>query len=193
MEWKDVGNAAAAIAPTIAGVLTNVVAPGAGPLAAAGVQYLLRALGLGDDATPDEVNKALLSGDPEVQLKIRQADYEFQEHLKQLDVDLERVYAGDRDSARKMMIETKDRTPVVFGVLISLMFFAMLAALMFRVVPTENQNVFFSSLGVLGTVFTAFSTFLYGANKDTKLTTQLLAASSPPTGRVSTPGWEIRR
>lgn len=180
MEWKDVGKAATSIAPTIAGVLANVAAPGTGPLAAAGLQYLFKALGLGNDATPDQANAALMTGDPEMQLKIKQADQEFQEHLQALDVDLEKVYAGDRASARQLAIDTKDRTPMIFGCIISLMFSGMLVALLYRVVPGENQNVFFTSLGVLGTVFTSFATFLYGANKDTKLTTQLLAASQPP-------------
>src|SRR5574343_40500 len=133
----------------------------------------------------------LQAADPEMLLKLKQADQQFQKDMKALDIDLDRIYAGDRDSARKMAIETRDRTPFIFGTVLTIIMGVLLAALMFLIVPAENQSVFYVIIGTLTGVFGQFATFLYGANKDTKMTTQLLAAAQPPTATQA--GWKINR
>jgi hypothetical protein len=46
---------------------------------------------------------------PDTMLALRQIEVDYQKHLDQLGVDLERIAAGDRDSARKMQSTTPSK------------------------------------------------------------------------------------
>lgn len=100
-DWKSVGNLVAGVAPTIAGALAGPF----GPVASLAVTALIKAVGLGEDATPADLETALTSGKPELLLQLKQAEQDFQVKLKEADVDLERIYAGDRASARLRDVE----------------------------------------------------------------------------------------
>ena len=131
MDWSDIGRSISAVAPTIAGVLVNMVAPGVGPLAASGVSFLLKALGVAEDL-PDEqkkaeVERALASGNPDILLALKKADQEFAQAMAKLEVDLEELAVRDRESARKMKIETRDWVPGALTVMLTAGFFGMLA------------------------------------------------------------------
>ena len=90
-DWKKV---VGAVAPTIATAL-------GGPLAGLAVRAVGEAV-LGDGAaSEDDVARALASASPEDMLKLKAAEQAFAVKMRELDVDLAKMGADDRDSARK--------------------------------------------------------------------------------------------
>jgi len=92
MDWRKT---LATVAPAIATAL-------GGPLAGVAVQMAGKAIGLGDGATESDVEAAVLSGNPDVLVRLREVNAQFEKDMAALGVDLERIHAGDRSSARDM-------------------------------------------------------------------------------------------
>jgi roadblock/LC7 domain-containing protein len=83
--FQKIGDAVADYAPGLAKALMLV--PGVGIPAAAGVAAIgsiAKAFGLGDDATPEEVLKAV-TVDPEISLKAQIADNDFKLKMKEIE------------------------------------------------------------------------------------------------------------
>ena len=53
-----------------------------------------------------DVEDFLLSANPEILAQLKMADKEFEKQMKELDIDLERIHAEDRQSARTMAVQT---------------------------------------------------------------------------------------
>lgn len=83
------------VAPVLAGAF-------GGPFAAVAVQMAGQALGLGDGATEDDIAAAVSGGNPDILLKLKQVDTDFKVKMEELGVDVERIHAADRASARDM-------------------------------------------------------------------------------------------
>jgi hypothetical protein len=103
MDWKQT---LAALAPTVARAL-------GGPFAGAAVSAVTAALGI--EPTEDALAGAITAGNPEIFAKIKAADQQFDRDMKALDIDLERVHAGDRDSARTLAANTTIRPQVILA------------------------------------------------------------------------------
>lgn len=88
MDLKKIADMAVDAAPGIAGILaaTGVGAPVAGAVAALGA--LARAFGLGDNAKPEDIEKAIQQ-DPQAAVKLRVAEMDF--ILRKRDQDLEEM------------------------------------------------------------------------------------------------------
>lgn len=104
-DWKRV---VGTVAPTIATAL-------GGPLAGLAVKAIGGALGLGEGASEAEIEAKIAGATPADLLALKKADQDFAVKMRELDVDLERIAAGDRDSARKMQQETKSWAPPVLA------------------------------------------------------------------------------
>lgn len=90
--WKDVlGVAAPAIATALGG-----------PLAGMATTALCGFFGLGSDASEADIAKAIAGMSPEQAIALKKIDLEFSAKMKELDIELDRIYMQDRDSARKM-------------------------------------------------------------------------------------------
>lgn len=85
----------ATVAPTLATLI-------GGPMAGMAVKAIADAAGC--DNTPDAVTAALTGATPELLAKVKQADQDFISKMKSLDVDLTKIAADDRDSARKASV-----------------------------------------------------------------------------------------
>ena len=112
------------------GVL-GTVAPGlataiGGPLAGMAVAAIGKALGV--EPTQESVQTALAGAKPEDLLKLKVAEQQFLKDMKALDIDLERISASDRDSARKREAEVKDSTPRVLAYLVVCAFIGVVVA-----------------------------------------------------------------
>ncbi len=171
-DWKSIGNLVAGVAPTIAGALAGPF----GPVASIAVTALIKAVGLGDDATPDDLQAALMSGKPELLLQLRTAEQDFQLKLKQADIDLEKVYASDRDSARKREMEVKDKTPSVISAVIVAGFFGVLGVMAFFVLPLENKDALMLMVGGLIAAFTGVISYYFGSSSGSQRKTQELVS-----------------
>jgi len=83
-----------------------------GPLGGAAAAFIADKLGL-EAKTVEAVSEVLNSGKmtPEQVAQIKLAEIEFQKFLKQNAIDLEKVHAEDRGSARAMLAAVRSKVP----------------------------------------------------------------------------------
>ena len=109
-DWKSV---VGTVAPTIVTAL-------GGPLAGLAVKAIGGVFGLGEGAGEADVAKALAGATPDDLLRLKEADQKFAIEMRRLDVDLERIAAGDRQGARDMQVATRSwAVPVLASVVVS--------------------------------------------------------------------------
>jgi hypothetical protein len=129
-----------------------------------------------EEGTEDDLGKALSGATPEQLANIKQIDADFKTRMKELDIDLERISAGDRDSARKMQMETKDWVPKVLALAITIGFFGILVWMLVNGMPPSGTEALLMMLGALGTAWTGVVNFYYGSSAGSKAKTDALAS-----------------
>ena len=98
-DWKSL---VGTVAPTLATVLS-----GGNPLAGMAVKAIAESLGLPDSSGEREVSAALANASQETLLKLKEANLAFESRMEELGVDLEKIAADDRASARIMQTANK--------------------------------------------------------------------------------------
>jgi hypothetical protein len=183
-DLKTIGKAIASFAPTLAGML-------GGPLASTAVTALEQALGLAPGAGTDAITQVVQSGmSPDAIAKVRQADQEHAEKMKQLDLDLLKlnqahdeafatVDAQDRDSARKREAAVKDLTPALLAYAVTVGFFGTLGFMLVNGKPTTGGDALLVMLGALGGAWASIISYYFGSSANSKTKDQLLYHSTP--------------
>jgi len=156
------------VAPSIATAL-------GGPLAGVAVRTLSNALFGHEDASEQQVSEALSNASPDQLAAIKKIDADFKVQMKSLDIDLERVAAGDRDSARQMQQNTKDATPKILAYFITFGFFGALVWILVFGLPQTGLEVILMMLGSLSTSWTGVVQFYYGSSAGSKAKTDALS------------------
>ena len=155
------------IAPTIATAL-------GGPLAGIAVKTLSNVLLGHENGSEDDVKAAIATASPDQLVALKKIDADFKAHMKELDIDLERIAAGDRDSARKMQTATKDWTPKALAFFITFGFFGALVWIMVFGIPQTGTEVLLMMLGSLSTSWTGVVQFYYGSSAGSKAKTDAM-------------------
>lgn len=154
-DWKSI---VGSVAPTIATAL-------GGPFAGMAVSAISKAVLGKQDATEAEVGEALArSSDPEILLKLKTAEQEFAEKMKQLDIDLEKIAADDRASARQREAAVKDTTPRNLAYLYTGGYFVMMAALFKFGVPEDSRDLLNTLIGILSAAEVGIITYYFGSS-----------------------------
>ena len=166
-----VGEAIADVAPTVAGAL-------GGPLAGAAADALRRVV-LGDEAGgeggDDALAEAVAARDPQTLLALRRAEHEFRRAVLDARVEAERVHANDRDSARAREVAVRDRTPALLGGAVIAGFFAALALMLWRELPSGTEPAHAIMLGALSTMTGAVVNYYFGSSAGSKAKDKLFA------------------
>jgi hypothetical protein len=157
------------VAPTIATAL-------GGPLAGVAVKALSGVLLGHENGSEDDVKAAMASASPDQLAALKKIDADFKVSMKELDIDLERIAAGDRDSARKMQTETKDWVPKLLAIVITFGFFGILVWMLVQGMPQTGTEALLMMLGALGTAWTGVVNFYYGSSAGSKAKNDMLAA-----------------
>jgi len=165
---KTFGPLLGQVAPTLATAL-------GGPLAGVAVRTLSNALLGHEGGSEDEVKQALEAATPEQLAQIKQVDANFKVRMKELDIDLERIASGDRDSARKMQMANNDWIPRLLAVMITVGFFGILVWMLMKGMPQTGTEALLMMLGALGTAWTGVINFYYGSSAGSKQKNDLLA------------------
>src|SRR5574337_927256 len=133
-----------------------------GPLGSLAANAVGKALNVSKvDATPDGIGSAIAAAqikDPDALLKLHQAE----------------IAAKDRDSARAREISVRDWTPKALAVAVTLGFFALLALLLFRSVPSQSQSLLNVMVGSLGTAWIGIVTYYFGSSAGSARKTEML-------------------
>jgi hypothetical protein len=165
-----------AVAPTIAMAL-------GGPLAGNAVTFLCNALGV---TTESELQKQLTEQSPDTLVKIKQIELDYQKHLKDIGVDLERIAAGDRDSARNREIQTRDWFPSILGTAITIGFFGLIALLIFHdISSSSNKDLINIMVGSLGTAWISVVTYYFGSSAGSDAKNRVIALMSSDTSALA--------
>jgi hypothetical protein len=153
------------IAPKIAGAL-------GGPFGGLAENVLEEVLGMGSDATMEEIAK----GSPEVFERLRLAEIEFEGRMEELKIEEQDLYLKDVQSAREMHISNKDWTPVVLtGLAIVSFVWLSWNILEATAIVEANERFVWLLLGsVIGWVTQGFNFYL-GSSKGSQRKTDILA------------------
>ncbi|MDI9350257.1 MAG: hypothetical protein QM537_09695 [Candidatus Symbiobacter sp.] len=153
-DWKSI---VGTVAPGIATAL-------GGPLAGMAVKALSSALLGKSDGTEAEVAQAVAAGGPEMLIKFKQIEAEFQQHMADVGVDLEKIAARDRSDARAREIAVKDKTPHILAYAVTVGFFAMLLVMSFVDISVNNRDLLNIMLGALGAAWASIMSYFFGSS-----------------------------
>jgi hypothetical protein len=153
MDWK-------ALLKTVAPVLGTALG---GPLGGMAVSAIASALGL-SESTEEAISTALSGAKPDDLLKLKLADQQFAKDMKALDVDLVKIAAGDRDSARKREVEMKDWTPRILAVVIVGTWGTVQWYLLQHVIHEDMRELVMRVLGTLDAALMLVLSYYYGAS-----------------------------
>ena len=163
--------------------LIATVAPGlatalGGPLAGIATRAIAGKL-LGKDAAeitdPAQLEAALGGMSGSDMVKLKEAELAFQREMKEAGVEMERVAAQDRDSARQRQVNMKDWTPSILGAVILVGFFAILAYLFKFGMPESSVEVLLLMLGALSTLVSQVANYFFGSSVGSKNKDRMIA------------------
>ncbi len=162
----------AAVAPTLAAAL-------GGPLAGMATKAIAEKL-TGQTIDGPAMSEADLgnlvmgtsSGDL---VKLKELDLAFKADLQRANVDLERVHASDRSSARRRASAMGDWTPSILGVLILSGFFGLVAYLIRFGMPAEGTEILLILFGALSTMTASVANYFFGSSVGSKSKGQTIA------------------
>lgn len=157
------------IAPTIATAM-------GGPLAGMAVDAIGNALGM-KDATKEQVKDLLASGTltSDQMASIKQADASLKVRMKELEIDMEKVHAGDRNSAREMAAKTGDVwTPRVMALVVFIVWGAVNYKLFNGTINSDMRELVARALGTLDAVLMAVIYYYYGSSSSSAAKTEAM-------------------
>jgi hypothetical protein len=158
----------AAVAPTVATAL-------GGPLAGVATRAIAGKILGRDDATFDEVEAAVTAASGADLVKLKELEYEFKAQLKDADIQLEKISADDRASARDRQARMKDWTPSILGLAIIIGFFGVLAYIFRFGLPDQGSEVLLIMVGALGTMTSQVGNFFFGSSAGSKTKDAVIA------------------
>jgi hypothetical protein len=157
------------VAPTAATLL-------GGPLAGMAVDAIGNALGV-KDASKEKVKELLTSGtiNAEQMAAIKQAEADLILKVKELDIDMEKVHAGDRASARDMAAKTGDvLTPRVIALVVFIVWGAVNWKLFNGTISGDMRELVARALGTLDGTLLAVVYYYFGSSSGSKDKTQAI-------------------
>ena len=162
-DWKSL---VGTIAPTLATAL-------GGPMAGMAVKAIAGGL-LGDEsATEKDIAMAMANATPDDLLKLKEADQSFALEMERLGVDLEKIAADDRNSARDLQKTTKSYiVPVLAGITVA-GFFAVVGWVLSGKVSLESTLLGFV-LGQVSAKAEQVYNFYFGSSAGSKEKTRQL-------------------
>jgi hypothetical protein len=148
----------ASVAPTVALAL-------GGPIAGLAVSALSQALTGKQDTSSDDLNLLLSKPSADQITKLKEAEWAFNQKMKELDINIIQLAASDLASARQREMTTGDHlTPRVLAVLVSLGFFGILGWMLNNAIPPSGKEALLVMLGALGTGWTAVLSYYFGSS-----------------------------
>lgn len=157
LDWKK-------IISTVAPVLGTALG---GPLAGSATKFIADNLLGKPDATDEQIEEAVCCMRPEELIKLKELDASFAAEMKKLDVDVYRIDANDRASARDREKTIKDITPSVLAYMLIAGFFLIVWRLLTEPVANQTEQIVLSTISNL--LLLALSYYFGSSNKDRDL------------------------
>ena len=148
------------LAPTIASAA-------GGPMAGMAVKMAASKLGLPESTTANEIED-LIERQPERAVALKQADEDFKNRIKEMEIDLEsfKTEVEDRKDARENF--STDWTPKIFSILCLLLYggFVMIVTLLPH--DQNDETIISLVLGQLSGILGTAAAFFYGGSNGKK-------------------------
>ena len=154
---KTFGPLIGSVAPTIATAL-------GGPVAGMAVKALSGALFGHEDGTEEDIQAALANPTGDQLAQLKKIDADFKTQMKSLDIDLERIAADDRNSARQMAIATHDWTPRILAIVVICAWVFIQWHLLNSTIPDVMRELVARVLGTLDAALTLVLSYYFGAS-----------------------------
>lgn len=135
-----------------------------GPFGAVAAAALRAVLGLADGTDEEAMARALEKATPEQLQQIREAEQKFKLDMQKLGVDVLKIDADDRDSARRREATLRDWIPGILAVLITAGFFGLLAWLMLQEPPAGSKEILNIMLGAMGAAWASVVSYYFGSS-----------------------------
>ena len=155
-DWKGT---VATVAPTIATAL-------GGPLVGLATKALISVFGLGDGASDDEIAKAIQGATPEQLLALKKEEQAFVVRMRELDIEVDKLQADDRKSARDRAVAMRDWTPQIIGFCVLCVWaYVNVFMLNTNVKPAIAPEIVGRILGMVDGAALMFLAWLYGTTR----------------------------
>ena len=159
--WKDAKLTLATVAPLLGTAV-------GGPLGGTVANIIAGALGLAPDTAPEQVASAVTGATADQLIALRNADHDFAEKMKQLEIDAAKLTYDDKANARAREAAIKDHTPAILAAALTVGYFGFLSLLMFHVLPAGSEEVLKQVISALTTGYTLMLAYYYGASNPTQ-------------------------
>lgn len=158
----------------LGGLAPTLGAAFGGPMGGVAMKFLADKFTGGDTGSVEDF---LLSANPDTLKELKLAEIEFAQNMRELDVDLERINAGDRDSARQLAKSKGIWPQVLISVVYSVGYFIVVYAFMsgYIQVKPEHEVMFGSLIGVLSAAQIQIMNFWFGSSSGSKQKTDHMA------------------
>lgn len=156
---KTLGN----LAPKLATAL-------GGPLAGMAANAAVSALGLKKGSESENlkaVEDAVLSGDPNVFLKLKEAEHRYEIEIKNLELDHEKVHQRDRKSARVLASKNGAGTQTALSAVYTVGYFTLIIGLLsghFSMPDGETTTMVAALIGVMTAAQKDILQFWFGSS-----------------------------
>lgn len=156
IDWKNILRV---VAPTIATAL-------GGPLAGTAISALSQSLLGRPDGTEEEIATLVTSGNPDVLLKLKEAENAFVIRMRELDVEVDKLDAGDRDSARKRETSVGGYANPILASVIIASFMGMVAFVLVRGlnVPPDQAALIGTLIGYVSAKADQVVSYYFGSS-----------------------------
>lgn len=166
----NIGEKAKQIIGSVAPLIGTAIG---GPFGALAGTILHAVLGTGGD--DKALDAAVTSGNPEVLLKVKQANQDFAVKMRELDIKEEQLVNDDRANARSREIQAKDNTNAILAYAITIGFFGTLTFMLIHGKPEAGGDALLVMLGALGSAWTAIVAYYYGSSSGSRKNQEALA------------------
>jgi len=178
MDWK-------ATLATVAPVLAAAVG---GPLTGTAVGVLAKQLLGNESATELEVSQAIASATPEQLAKLRDIDHQFDIEMKKLGVDVIKIDAEDRGSARALAKARGMAPQITLSIAYNVGYFVILYQFINATASDSigdwQKGVIGTLIGILTAAIPQINNFWFGSSSGSKEKTAKLAGANPEHARA---------
>jgi len=168
-DWKSVVSTVAPVIGTALG----------GPFGALASSVVCKVLNIDTNSDEAVVANAMKNATPDQLLALQNAERQFKLDMEKLDIDVAKIDADDRSSARQREMAVRDFVPGVLAMLLTVGFFGLLGWLVAHEPPAGSATILNVMLGSLGTGWVTMLAYYYGSSASSKNKDGLLYNSTP--------------
>ena len=156
------GSLLKSLAPTIASAA-------GGPMARMAVKMAASKLGLPETTTANEIED-LIERQPEKAVLVKQADADFKNRIREMEIDLEsfKTEVQDRQDAREKNREANDWTPRIFIILCLLLYGGFICMITIMPHDQNDETIISLVLGQLSALLGTGGAYYFGSHQSGK-------------------------